>query len=318
MSRSFSPATAEQVIAVIDAVVAKGRAADPKFVANFSDLTENQAEKALKLAEDLGFLSPTGQSYVVASPLCLFAATPRDKQKASLLRIALESYEPFLVFRERLVATASVSDATEQTKALLDLNADREEIKDTLVSLGTYSFAIVPEGGGRYRPREEAFENTLKELSDASGDFTAAEARIRKQLGADAAGLVSRDEVIVPLANGLLKAEAQDPRGAVVRTGNAIESYLDGLAARLNVVLTGATGVNAKLERLSQQNKLAKKLVHMGKYLGHIRNAADHGNDPDVGAPWTIRNSTGLEYVYVACSFVAAATAQEKGQPPEI
>jgi hypothetical protein len=59
-------------------------------------------------------------------------------------------------------------------------------------------------------------------------------------------------------------------------------------------------------------------LSNVGKYLGHVRNAADHGIDRDVAAQWGIRPSTGIEYVFVACSFIAATTVLELGRPPEI
>ena len=65
-------------------------------------------------------------------------------------------------------------------------------------------------------------------------------------------------------------------------------------------------------------NALPKKLIVMGKYLGHIRNAADHGADPEVGAARQIQQSTGLEFVYVACSFISAVRAKETGQAPKI
>jgi len=38
--------------------------------------------------------------------------------------------------------------------------------------------------------------------------------------------------------------------------------------------------------------------------------------DPDVNAAWTIQESTGMEFVYVACSFISAVTARENNQPP--
>jgi hypothetical protein len=124
--------------------------------------------------------------------------------------------------------------------------------------------------------------------------------------------------VIVPLADALLRAKSGDSRGAVVTAGNAIESYLDDLATQKSVSLSGATGINAKLDRFDRAGTLPKKLVHVGKYLGHIRNAADHGTDADVGASWSIRKETGIEYVFVACSFVAAAVARARGNPPVI
>jgi hypothetical protein len=319
MAREFFSATAEQVVAAVEAVVANtGGATKADFVAEFSDLPPDQAEAALDLGTDLGFLSKDGTKYEVASPLCRFLSTPNQMQKAAVLRVLLESYTPFVVFRQRLEATELAAQAAQQTKTLLDLDAHREEIKDTLVSLGTYSHALVTEGGGRYRPEGEPAGNPLQALLASAQDATSAEALVRKQLGAEAVGTVSRDEVIVPLADAAIRARDNDSRGAVVSAGNAVESYLDGLATRLTVNLTGATGINAKLDRLGTGNTIPKKLIQVGKYLGNIRNAADHGVDPDVGASWSIREATGVEYVLVACSFIAAATHREKGHAPEI
>jgi len=300
MARPFSPATAEQVVAAVEAVVVNQQSTSVDFVADFSDLTRDQAEAALKLAADLGLLSHGTGKYSVASPLCRFAVTPNQMQRATILRILLESYQPFVIFRERLVATTLVATAAKQTKVALNLDAHHEAIKDTLISLGTYSHALVTEGGGRYRPEDNSSENLLEVLALACGDAAAAEARIREQLGFDAAALVSREEVIVPLADAILRAKSNDSRGAVVASGNAVESYLNALANRLGVSLAGATGINSKLDKFAQSNKLPKKLIQVGKYLGHVRNAADHGIDSDVGASWTIRSATGLEYVFMA------------------
>lgn len=319
MPRPFSPTTAEQVVAAVEAVVVGRQAQRVNFVAEFSELTENQAKAALDLATDLGFLSRDGARYSVASPLCRFILTPNETQKAAVMRVALESYEPFTLFRERLAATPLTSTAAQQIKAALNLDAHREEIKDTLVSLGTYSHALVSAGGGHYRAQDNPAENTLEVLAQGCADAAAAEARIRAQLGPDAAGLASRDEVIVPLADALLRARGGDARGAVVVAGNAVESHLGPLGQRLGVAgVAGAPGLNAKLEQFAQANALPRKLVHVGKYLGHIRNAADHGVDNELGAAWNIRPATGLEYVFVACSFIAAVTARERGIPPEI
>lgn len=318
MPQPFSSATAEQVVAVVEAVVVAGAPTKPEFVADFSDLPQPQAEEALKLSIDLGLLTHNAGRYVPSNPLCRFLVTPNQMQKAAVLRVLLESYKPFVVFRERLVATTLASNAAQQTKVALDLNAHRENIKDTLVSLGTYSHALITEGGGRYRPETNPTENLLEIVAQGCQDAAAAEARIRQQVGVDAAALISRDDVIVPLADALLRARGGDGRGAVLAAGNAVESYLEAYAGRRNVAVAGATGINAKIDRLSQGNVMPRKLAFSGKYLGHIRNAADHGVDTDVGASWTIRGNTGTEYVFVACSFIAGVTAYEGGKPPEI
>ncbi len=318
MAVPFHSATAEQVVSAADAVGANGGKADAPFVEAFADLPSVQATKALDLACELGLLANSGGTYSTASPLCRFLATTALSAKAAALRVVLEDYEPFHFFRLRLAATASTTDAAKQTKARFDFSEHHEAIKDTLISLGTYTHALVAEGGGRYLPAEASSGNAMDDLLAGCADAAAAEAQVAIQLGDEAMAFVDRGEVVQPLANALLRA-SDDSRGAVVEAGNALESFLVGLASAAGVSLQGATGINSKIDKLSPA-QIPKKQAAVGKYLGNVRNAADHGVDPDVNASWTIRYATGPEFVSVTCSFIAAATARHlrPNDPPEI
>ena len=310
----FHAATAEQLVAVVEAVLVKGGPADLAYVAQFTDVQSDQADSALKLAVDLNLLAPGPDGFVPLGPWARPLASPDEVQRAAALRVIVESFSPFIRFRERLLSAASASAAAHQIKTLLDLDAHRDAIRDTLLSLGTYSQALRTEGGGRYRPTDGALRNALVAVAERIGDLVAAEALVRSELGEEASGAVSRDEVILPLAEALLRASAGDATGAVTHAGNAVESFLVEVAGRQSVSLAGASGINAKLEKLKHPALLPGKLVNVGKYLGHIRNAADHGIDPDIGASWDIRLSTGREYPFVACSFVASVVARENGR----
>lgn len=302
MAHRFSQATAEQVLSAVDAVVANGKTTKADFVEAFADLPSVQAAAALELADDLGFLCREGDGYRSASPLCRFVVASNEMQRAAVLRIVLEAYDPFVIFRSRL-AVGSPSNAAQQTKVLLDLDAHREAIKDTLISLGTFSHALITEGGGRYTPDAQHGSSKFEALATACQEAAAAEAHVTELL-AEVLDDVPRDHVIVPLANALKRAGQGDPRGSVVEAGNAVETFLDVLAAKFEGVnLVGATGINAKLDRLSNAG-LPKKLTQAGKYLGTVRNAADHGADPDTGVPWEIQENTSLAYVFSACSFI--------------
>jgi hypothetical protein len=306
MPRQFSPATAEQVVSAVSAVAAMAKPVDKAFVAEFCDLTEDQAEKALLLATDLGFLKRGGKHFDVLSPMSRLLRTPRDAEKAAVLRIVLESYEPFLVFRDQIEATGSAPDAAKATKAMLDIDAHREELKDALLSLATYSGALIPASGGTYTRDREGLPNFLLELATGSSEQSASVQRIRTELGT-AASRVSQENVIDPLAMALRHAVTLNAREAVLNAG--LDTFLDEFAARQSVSLAGATRIDAKLDRLA--NALPRKLIHVGKYLGHVRNAADHGNDAEINNPWSIRDATGVNYVFVACSFIASVIAKE-------
>jgi hypothetical protein len=317
--RAFSPATAEQVVATVEAAVVRRAAITPQFAADFGDLSVDQATAGLTLAVDLGLLKKTGNDFEAVSPICRFLGFNNQIVRSSALRVVLESYEPFVLFRDRVAAAVDASDAAQQVKMTLDLGAHREDIKATLVSLGTYCQAIDIGGGGHYTVKATAFGDALAALAAACADIDGAEAAIRDLVGTDVQAVADRGNVIVPLADGLIAARDNDGRGAVVNAGNAVESYLEGMAGRVGVNVGGAHGINAKLDRFHAQSQvIPNKLIFVGKYLGHVRNAADHGIDQDVAAAWTIRPSTGPEYVHVACSFLMSIRLRELNRPPDL
>lgn len=110
MARLFFHSTAELVVQAVDAVQAN-RKAKVDLVAAFCALSRLQAESALNLAVDLTLLTRNGTDYEPSNPFVRFIATPDETRKAALLRIVLESYQPFVVFRERLLATNSADTA---------------------------------------------------------------------------------------------------------------------------------------------------------------------------------------------------------------
>lgn len=314
MVRAFYAATAEQVIAAVQAVATKP-SVDDQFVADFTDMPVASATAALGLAADLGFIEEVAGSYVPSSPLCRFTQIPDMPVLASVLRVTLEAYEPFTTFRARLVATGQVSAAAEQTRVMLDLDAHRDDVSQTLISLGTFARALNSEGGGQHKPDEGPLGSALLRIAQACADLASAEQQVRLQLGAPLADKLSFDEVTQPLSLALLQAGSgsdDDARSAVMNAGNAVESYLVELAQRQSVNLAGASGINTKIDRFAQAQFLPAKLQAIGKYLGQVRNAADHGTDPAVAASWTIRQHSANEYVSVAMSFISACDAVEE------
>jgi hypothetical protein len=303
----------------VEVVVANGGEAPADLVAEFLETTQSRATAALDLAVDLGLLSSQAAVYKAASPLCRFTLTP--DQKAAVLRIVIEAYRPFVIFRERLLSTSDVTLASKQTKTLCSLPAHTDEVRDTLVSLGTYAHALVTEGGGNYQLEAGPADNSLQVLAVACTDMASAETRIRSQLGpaAETALTQLRDTVILPLRDALLRAKNRDGSGAIQAAGNAVEAHIDALAARMSVSLVGASGIISKLAKFNPNRRLPRKLVQVGEYLGSIRNAADHGTDSDINnSAWQIRDSTAIEYVFVACSFIASTISIERNDPPEI
>jgi hypothetical protein len=311
--------TAEHVMGAVEAIVINGGPTPLALVAEFLETTPANATAALEMATELGLVSQNGGDYITSSPLSRFTRIPN--QKAAVLRILIESYRPFTTFRDQLLATADLSKAAQSSKTFCAIPAARDVVKETLISLGTYSGALVAEVGGHYQLDAASLANALTKIASSCTDMVQAEGRIRDQLGPEATALVSRENVIVPLADALFKANQRDPDGAVQQAGNAVESHIVAMAGRMGISVAGANGIVQKLNRFGgTPRRLPMKLQHVGEYLGAVRNAADHGAaDPDIpGAAWQIRDATGLEYVFVACSFIAATVLVERNKPPEI
>jgi hypothetical protein len=309
--RLFYKATAEQVISTSEAVVSLGNS-NANAVATFTDLPEDIAESALNLAVDLGLLSLVAGSYSVLSPLCKLLRTPQDREKAAVLRVVLESYEPLQVFREEHLATSNVTEAAQRTKAKLDLGCHHEDVKTTLLSLSTYSGVLTASQGANYVQEAGILTALLDELVAGSREIADATKTIRQELGQSAA-LVDHAQVIEHLVAGLRHAVAGSGREAVLQGGIAIENHLNESGQHHGVNVAAAHGVNAKMGQLTNAGHYPRKLENVSKYLGNIRNAADHGADQEIQAMWEITSQTGRNYILVAAMFIRSMWSHRSG-----
>lgn len=311
MPRAFHQATAEQVITVSEAVASLG-GADASTIAAFTDLLQPTVDSALKLSVDLGLLQEDIDQFSTKSHLSRFLRTPQDNEKAAILRVTIEAYESFMVFREELEATKNVTDASQRTKVKFELDCHREQLKETLLSLATYSVALTAGQGNTYERDARGLTALIDELAAGSREIAEATLTIREELGG-AIGQVDHDQVLSPLVAGLRHAAASNGREAVLQAGIAVENFLVSVAALHGTNIAGANGVNAKMDRLVQAGHYPAKLLNVSKYVGHVRNAADHGADADIGAPWNISRETGRNYIFVAVMLIRSMIAHRKG-----
>jgi hypothetical protein len=101
-----------------------------------------------------------------------------------------------------------------------------------------------------------------------------------------------------------------------MEVANACENFLVKLAADQSppVDLSTKTGIIQKAMALKASGALAGK--HMGylDYLGHLRNAADHGIDPDVNADWDVTPEAAKLGVFILLAAIKSAIALKGGQ----
>ena len=295
MSYNIVLTTAEDVVSVVDAVVAKGSCAQKQYITEFTGIaTEDQVDKALQMAIQLGLLkySQVSGCYDVDSFLAVkLVSSATDDQKAVFMRLALEQYEPYKTFKQRYEFTKILDSACRQTKVLHSMSSNERDIKNTLISIATYAKALKSEGANLYSFSEEgnlaSFIESSLEMSSVS------DASLRSYWGEPLCAFVNNANVFQPLSQAFQKARANtiDARSVIVHSANAFESFLADYANHHNVSLAGKNGILQKKDALVAH--LSKKHRGMIEYIGQVRNAADHGSDSDEnGSTWTVSDET--------------------------
>jgi hypothetical protein len=305
--------SAENIIGATDAAVQKPEGVDSQLVATFLDTALPYARDTLLMACEIGLLTqPQTDLFKVGSQCAIYVTTASKEAKAAILRFVLEQYEPYKTFKARLGINGVLGEAANQTRALHNIDAHRQIIMDTFSDLGTYAQSLVSEGGGLYRPREDHPQAYLQILDDVIQDRETAVIAVRRRLGEEAAAWVHPQDVLDHLVTAFQRAAqaGQDSRAPIVHAANAVESFLAQLAAHHGVNVANAPGLNAKADTLATANHLTTKHKFMLKYLGHVRNAADHGVDAEIGRQWDVSENTSVEYVHVAITTIKCLVAQ--------
>lgn len=295
MSYNIVLTTAEDIVAVVDAVVAKGASATKEFIFEFTGIaTEDQVLKALHMAQELQLVKydTTTNVYDINSFLAKKLVTSlSDDEKAIFMRMIIEQYPPYNTFRTRYEYSQLIDVACRQTKVLYNMTSHERDIKNTLVSIATYAKALKSEGANLYSFMDadctaDILEFSLKQIS-------LSESSLKVYWGAQLYEFVDRGSVFDTLSEALIKSKASplDANSVIVYSANAFESFLSNLASALNITLAGKNGILQKRDALSAH--LSKKHRGMIDYIGQVRNAADHGADVDENNQcWIITKET--------------------------
>ncbi len=292
--------TAEDIIGAVDAVFQKPDGITPQVLEEFLDTTPTNAKNALIMATQLNLIKEDKNIFfqnenILASYLILC----NFSQKAAILRIVLEKYDPYRKFKQRIQDNVSIQDAGRQVKALFNIPEDRSDITSTLISLGTFTESLNVEGGGRYTINTDVHMPYLDILEISIGSSDAIELHLRNELTPVVFDWLNHHDIVEQLINayGRLSLVSEDQKAPIVHAANAVEAFLNQYADSIGINVKNKFGINAKIDEIENQGSINPKHKNMFKYLGHIRNAADHGPDSLINQTWDISEQTSILYV---------------------
>lgn len=315
MAHNIVLTTAEDIVAVVDAVVAKGQEVNVDFISEFTGIaTGDQVTKALDMAVELKMVvCEVSGNYSVNSFLAKKLVTSTtDDEKAVIMRMILEQYYPYTVFKTRYGFTHSIEQACRQTKVLCSLSTNERDIRNTLISIATYAKALKSEGANLYSFTEE--EHIYPLIESSLMDTAVAERALQDFFGEAIYDSLDSATIIEPLFEAFQKSKANNPdtKAVIVYAANAFESFLNTYATNKNVSLSGKNGIIQKRNALSAV--LSKKHKGMIDYIGQVRNAADHGADADEnGLMWSVTKDTALIYPCIVAVVIKNILQRDNG-----
>ena len=214
------------------------------------------------------------------------------------------NYEPdFVVETENTIYLVEVKGEDMMT-------SNERDVKNTLISIATYAKALKSEGANLYSFVEDVDAVGIIEAALRSANIT--ENSLRTYWGENLYTFVNTSNVFAPLIEALQKTHSgtMDVRSIVVCAANAFESFLADFAVRKGVSLSGRNGILQKRDALSAH--ISKKHRGMIEFVGQVRNAADHGADPDENNQvWTISNETARIYPCIIAALIKAIFSRD-------
>jgi hypothetical protein len=288
--------TAEQIVQATEAAYLLNEQADLGSVAGFMSLDvaaeyqRRQVEHALMAAESLRLAIRRGRRGYVFSPLSPLIVKGGSEDKRALFRVHLEQYEPFRLFIGRLMAGNQPAQAARQVCAVYSFADDPAVAWRAFESWGTYAGSLVRGEDGQFAPAgppgsSDSLRQRLDVLYHQEQD---ARQFILEHLGQEAFEFIEGDvrealsDAIVMLTNN------NEPAHIVLRVSNTYENFLRLVGYR-RVDLHDANGIIQIGNRLKGRRLIAQKHLGAVQLIGNIRNAIEHGGDPDeANQPWQI------------------------------
>jgi len=235
-----------------------------------------------------------------------------------LLRYELETYKPFLLFKNRLIAGESPENAARQVCVAFELEDDAHEVERTLRDWGTYSrgLSYAEDQSLLATVDKDLFRQVLEVHEVLLDQRAAVQAHILDRIGPTAGGFIT-GEALEGLEDSYFDLVQERPTDqSMFQLGKGLEAFLKKLAQKdpaLSVPSSTKT-MGQYAHFLKNEGRLKEKHFQVIMALVGIRNAADHSGDPEISnASWTISRQLAFAANHMTWSVIKSVFAIEDG-----
>jgi hypothetical protein len=308
--------TAELLLRAAEAAHILGPAATTTAIGEFLG-TPARAAPALAGAKELSFVEEGTAGEWTGTRWARVAASVSPQEKAVVLRMQLEDYEPYVLFRNRLVAGEEPTDAARQVCVTFGITTDELDARSFLIDCGTFSGSLTYGHAQRLlvNADESVTTDAMTLYEGVLAERDAVIAHIAINLGPEAAGFVTGDifDYLVDSYLAILNGSPLD--GAMFQLGKGVETFVKRLATRPpSLTLPSSVKTLGQVARhLKDHGRLKSKHHSLVIALTDVRNAADHTVDAEIGASWQFSRQTAIAASHLTWAFMRSFLAVEAG-----
>lgn len=282
------------LIDVIEAVYVLEDKAILDKIMEYSDITQDSANKALIMAIQLQFVKKSEDRYESVLPFARLLTNAKITEKKNILKFKLMEHEPFSFFARLILKGEDVTRAASKTKSVFSIKGSTTILKNTFLDLGIFSriFAETDKGVEASLDSEPDIRNLFESISAILNDETQMLSFIESQLDQ------SVSEYIEEFKKRLIAAGIKfgsNPKICVKDASDIFEDFLKKLCSDESIDITRATGIIEVGDKLKSGGKVTSKHQGFIYFIGQMRNAFKHNTDSEIGRSWKASSELSLE-----------------------
>jgi hypothetical protein len=288
---------------VVEAVFELDKEATLEQVLEYSDISKDSAEKALKMAIQLELVKLENGKYKAELPFARLITNAKRIEKKAILKFRLMEYPPFKFFVSLILRNEDATRAASKTKTRFSISGSTTILKNTFLDLGSFArvFDETEQGITMIIKEQPEIISVFETIGNILNDETQIEGFVNNQLDDSAI------EFLGDLKDRLISAGSKFPSDQIAcikETADVFEDFLKKIASDASINISDTNGLIEVGNRLKGNSKIASKHQGFINFVGQMRNAFKHTTDSEVGKSWNVSSDLSLEVFLVTLSAI--------------
>lgn len=283
--------SAEFIMDVAKAVASSPHPLTSKDLLNSFNKSPAYVYNAISQCLQIGLICEKDSQYISADKYGDLIKRSDKSQLLVVLRKALQSYPPFLLYLDFISKGYSSEDSTNMATGIFRVQAPKERAERTFRNWGLKTSLITADKSGKLSiPEGEKGLPTayMESLTKALTADLQAKIFLIETMSPSAYKYLTDNQIeIDDLADALVNYE-KDPKNSTSKATQVFEHFLFKFGTDVGANVSNGNGIiqYADIIKAEKNDVLLKNHKHLCYGIGGLRNMAHHDPDKETGKPW--------------------------------